>query len=259
MIAITLAGFGAINGQQVDGTARPSTFWLPRYHALENLKKQTKGQLSEAQKGQLIAQLQDENRFIHEFNSKNHGEKSLDTEYGEGYGEYYSDLLDIVVKFADWNRPTVLRTLIFSTYDSDSSFGKRLAAQGENAFTAVQDLSKSEDPFARANAAGLLGHMASDNSLPCERSTHITNLLTSLSSDREEVVRYHAVRGLAALRTPHAVKILQQLSASDAVSVRNEDGTVSYPVREIAQRKLQEISDSGGARPDPCPSPSQSK
>lgn len=259
MITVTLVGFTPINGQQVDGTTRPNTFWLPRYHALENLKKQTKGQFSEAQKAQLISQLQDENRFIHEFNSKNQGEKSLDAEYGEGYGEYYSDLLDTVVKFADWNNPATLRFLLFSMYDPDSDFAKRLAAHQQTSLSDVQDLSKSHDPFARANAAGLLGHMASDPSLPCNARKQVTDLMLSLADDKDEIVKHHVVRALSALGTPQAVNVLERLAASDSVSERNEDGTVSYPVREIAQRKLQEISDSGGPKPDPCSSAPQTK
>lgn len=258
MMAVTLVGFSPTNGQQVDGTPRPNTFWLPRYRALENLKKQTKGQFSEAQKAQLISQLQDENRFIHEFNSKNQGEKSLDAEYGEGYGEYYSDLLDTVVKFVDWNNPAILRVLLFSMYDPDSDFAKRLARQ-RTPLSDVQDLSKSHDPFARANAAGLLGHMASDAALPCNAKKQVTDLMVSLADDQDENVKHHVVRGLFALGTPRALSVLERLAASDSVSVKNEDGTVSYPVREIAQRKLQEVSDSGGPKPDPCAKPPQAR
>lgn len=242
-----------ITGQQ------PNTLWIARYRALENLKKQTKGQFSEAQKAQLTSQLQDENRFIHEFNSKNQGEKSLDAEYGEGYGEYYSDLLDTVVKFADWSNPASLRVLLFSMYDPDSDFVKRLAVHQRTSLSDVQDLSKSHDPFARANAAGLLGHMASDAALPCNAKKQVTDLMVSLADDQDENVKHHVVRALSALGTPQAVSVLERLAASDSVSEKNEDGTVSYPVREIAQRKLQEISDSGGPKPDPCTKPPQSR
>jgi len=257
-ISIIVFVFSFLNlaiGQQPGQAPVADASWLVRYQAFQKLQQQAKGHYTEAQKAQLLATLQQESKFAEDFGAKYRGSKDL----GEGFGEYWSELLGAVSSFADLRDPSVLRILVFAGYDPDSDFAKRLIAQKENVLPAIRELSHSPDPFSRANAAGLLKNMAQDTSLPCAATRDVTDMLISLANDvdgppddAQEGVKWQAVEGLATIRSPRAVAALQKVAQSESKSVKDDDGTVRHPLSDQAKGHLRVIAETGGPKAAPC-------
>jgi len=223
-----------------------------REEAFEKIQKQANGHYTDAQKKELLAMLNTENKFAEAFNEKYKGEKGLGEVYGEDYGNYWSALLGAVASFADFNDSRVLEILVFSAYNPDSDFGKRLVAEKEKVLPAIEKLVKCHDPFSQANAAGLLKLLAEEKSLSCPGRQKVEDLLVSLANDPDENVRASSVEGLVALRSPRAVAALQNLTKTESKPVQNEEGQVWHPLSDQAKGQLQAIAQTGGPKAAPC-------
>ncbi|HEY6266990.1 MAG TPA: HEAT repeat domain-containing protein [Candidatus Acidoferrum sp.] len=193
---------------------------------------------------ELLEMLKEENRQIHDFELRNPSNlKSVEDEFGDGYyNEYYQHLLQLVEGFADLQDSDVLRLIAYSIYDPRSAVARKIAEQKDKALPVVDELVRQSLPDDREHAAGILMYMLKDPSLSCGTRKTVIDRLFGMLGDQDTGVLFEVINALGVLGNSQAVAALQQLAQSDPHSYRYMGkGRLRYPVREAAQRRLDDI------------------
>jgi hypothetical protein len=104
--------------------------WTDRARAYARLRIDKEILEKESVRLALMDLLGRENTLIESVLRESHEQAGVSDKYGEGYGEYYSRLLDTVSSIANWNDPRQVCLLAHRSYDPESAFASKLAVKG---------------------------------------------------------------------------------------------------------------------------------
>jgi len=192
----------------------------------------------------LVDLLEEENRFIETAIRESKGMTSVSDRYGEGYSEYYAQLLGMVQKVNDLQNFRTLNVLANSSYDADSAFARELAAKyGERILTTILQKAKSDLEINRSGAIQMLGTIATSSSkLSQSMVSAIRQSVIAGLSDKAVVVRQAAVKSTGQIGTSDDLPRLLAISRSDPASFPQDRGkSYRYPVREAAQKAIENV------------------
>lgn len=204
-----------------------------RLHDLFSADPQDRDQVVTA----LIALLSRENAIAHRGTIS--GEQ-----LGEDYFNFYGDVIASVVSLNDRRAIPALLGAI----DTGGMVTRALASFGDAALPGILQRVNDQDTVVRMGAIITLAEMLEKNpalfsSNPVE-TEQVKRALLSAAADNESGVRTAAVGGLAALKDPSVVSVIQQLAESDPAMLPGQafGGKDLYPVRLAAQRALASIA-----------------
>ncbi len=83
--------------------------WDERSGALERIVKLSDAMRDPLVRSALMSRLDAENQLVRQTLRDSNEQKAVEELYGEGYAEYFAELLDVVGDFADWDDPATLR------------------------------------------------------------------------------------------------------------------------------------------------------
>ena len=215
-----------------------------RARAFEGLMLAPKGAVADLP-SVLVDLLEEENRFIETAIRESKGMTSVSDRYGEGYSEYYAQLLGMVQKVNDLQNSRTLNVLANSSYDADSAFARELAAKcGERILTTILQKAKSDLEINRSGAIQMLGTIATSSSkLSQSMVSAIRQSVIAGLSDKAVVVRQAAVKSTGQIGTSDDLPRLLAISRSDPASFPQDRGkSYRYPVREAAQKAIETVN-----------------
>jgi hypothetical protein len=157
---------------------------------------------------------------------------------GEDYFNFYGDVIASVVALNDRRAIPALLGAI----DTGGMVTRSLASFGDAALPGILQRVNDQDTLVRMGAINTLAEMlgknpALFNANPIE-TEQVKRALLSAAADNEPGVRMAAVGGLAALKDPSVLSVIQKLAESDPARLpgQADGGTDLYPVRLAAQR-----------------------
>ena len=157
----------------------------------------------------------------------------------ETYFEYYVDLITAVASFED---PLCLDALLGAMTTGDIAT-RGLASLGQIVVGPVLEKLKDTNVHVRQAATIVLSELLDDklNRHPLT-STATERVLRSLfvaASDQYPYVRMSAIQGLARVKDPKVVELLQRIAADDPYDASLHGGTEGvFPVRDLARSLL---------------------
>ena len=215
--------------------------WRQRRDAYKQLLATSKAVGAGQTKAALIALLDKENRIRHRIMQESKEKISVSDKLGEDYSEYYADLLGQTAKVADFVNKHDLGVLLNSSFNANSSFGKRLASQGEAIVPNLLQLAQADTAVQRADAMDMLLETAQMSQLSSTTRDSMRKALIKGSQDQSVIVRLGAIRGLGRLGGRQDIPLLETIAREDPASYPLAKGGKRFPVREAAQRALVEI------------------
>jgi hypothetical protein len=186
-------------------------------------------------------------------NANAHGGTTSAGQLGEDYFNFYGDVIASVVALNDRRAIPALLGAI----ETGGMVTRSLASFGDAALPGILQRVNDPDVVVRMGAINALTEMlgknpALFNSNPMEIE-QVKRAFLNAAADNEPGVRMVAVRGLAALKDPSVVPVIQKLAESDPTSLpgQADGGKDLYPVRLAAQRALASISGQTQDPPQP--------
>jgi hypothetical protein len=194
----------------------------------------------------LIDQLARENQVAMEAVHESGG---TDIKYGEGYGEYWTQLADVVQQFAD--RPgyqdAVPILLKAGCYSPGSPFVTWLAQHGRSLMPDAVQLFQDGNPGNRANALGVLAEMVHLQrtgrplGLSTEDMQQIEHLSIAAAKDPDPSVKFESIQVLKGLASPESAAALSKMAKSDP-TFDSQSGR--FPLRDEAAKAMAESAPS---------------
>lgn len=198
--------------------------WSQRSNALDQLP-QVPGALQNAQvESALISTLNSENQLIVAALRQSGGLSGLSGQYGEGYSEYYANLLGAVATFANFSDPNTVQILTHGAYAPQSSFAGQLASHADAILPSLLDLSNSDVAMIRQVNLAFIGniiHIFKPTVLNQAGVSQLMQVLTKASSDPDPAVRS---QGATALQNIADVNADGRVDCSDLSIVKASFG-----------------------------------
>ncbi len=168
-----------------------------------------------------------------------------DARFGEEYGDYISDLMDVVQRFADepgYRR--ALPALARGIYDPQSKFAAWLAHHGEVLLPTLTQMSQSLVWSDRDNAVGVMAEMlhqakTGDIKLTASNQASLEKAVIAATADKFPPVKYEAIDGLAKVGGREAERALSVVAQQDKTYSAEEK---RYPMRDHAREVLAKMS-----------------
>jgi len=200
--------------------------------------------------GAIVDLLERETGLIEATLRESKGEIGVSAKYGEGFGEYYSAVVDTVDRTGDKKNKRVLEALARSSYNADSPLAIRLAKEyGPSIVSSVLEISRSDIPGRRGDAIWMLDSILLNNEkLSPATIAQIQRAVTDAVADRDVRVRQLAVRALGDVGSTTNIALLTRVAQTDGGSFTTNDGKLRYPVREEAEKALAKIKRKAGSR-----------
>jgi tetratricopeptide (TPR) repeat protein len=200
-----------------------------RESAVEKIAASPEAMKSSRVAAELVDLLERDNAYI-----RSQYKASPDVGVGEGYGEYVSKLLDVVVKVANLQDTHTLEVLAGSSYNDGSKFANDLAdAGGATLIPIALNLLKSEFIFDKWDAIGLLARIyekRDTHMLAAATAQSLKQTIVSATGDPDESVRMTAVRYLGQIGSTEDLPLLQRIADSN-----------SAPLKDYALRAMDSI------------------
>ncbi|MBI5202961.1 MAG: HEAT repeat domain-containing protein [Elusimicrobia bacterium] len=156
---------------------------------------------------------------------------------GEGYGEYYGDLVALVAKQKIPGSLEALVTADGGQQAAVSAFGS------EAARSMIAHFRLTKNAFNRVAIIRTLGKMAKAGQITGSLKEDSKALVyNEATKDHDPEVRKSAVENLLRFDKDQAAKVLKVIAESDDRSyVRKTDNVKVYPVRDAAKKELDKI------------------
>jgi hypothetical protein len=235
--AIRPAGAPSLQSVITDLTRKlHSENWMEREEAVHRIAAIPDATKSSTVVQELVDLLDRENRLIRNLFKQGTG---VSTKYGEGFGEYVSYILDILMKSGNLRDTRTLEVLAYSSYNPDSGFAMNLADNGGAILVQIAlELIKSDESFDRWDALSLLGRLyekRTTHQLPAATVQTIKQTIVNATTHREITTRRWAVRVLGQIGTLDDVALLQRIAATDG------DAGPRFSVWEEAVKAIETI------------------
>ena len=159
--------------------------------------------------------------------------------FGDGYGEYYGDL---VMKVAALHTSQADGSLVGAL---DTLGNKKIIEIfGEDSVPALAEKFKaSKNSYLRSRIVETLGKLSADKIKAEKMRQKAKAVVFEAADDGDQNVRRSAIKSLHFFGTAEAVKKLQEISAKDAYSiVRKDDKQKVFPNREAAQKEIERLT-----------------
>jgi HEAT repeat protein len=213
--------------------------WRQRADAYANLKED---QERPDVRAALLVLLDRENQVIRNTLLESDGKIPVSDKYGEGYSEYYAQLLGSVEQTVDWYDPHEVCILVQGSYNPDSQFGTTLAVRGgATAARCLLEMAQGSDND-RWEAVPVLVHLASvTKDLPLDVQQQIREATTAALQISD--LRLITIAALGKFGDSDVIPVLQDIARSDQYSRVLADGTRRYDIREAAAKAIRSIQE----------------
>jgi hypothetical protein len=228
-----------------------------RVAAYEKIKTNQKALQRSDVKNALMGLLDRENLYVHKTLEDSDGQEGV----GEGFGSYHDDLIQTVMKIADWHNSREVCVLARTEVEPGSRLASMLAKDG--GATMVPCLLKiaQGDAFGHKDTAFMesddrteaipllveIGAVAGDLST-ADRALIRKATIEGLR-DPDAAVRFVTVRAVADYGTPALIPALEDIAHSDPVSRPGNNGVgIRYDIREAAAKAIESIQDRAKSR-----------
>jgi hypothetical protein len=185
-----------------------------------------------------------ENEEIESAHGASGGAAGMPEKYGEGYSEYYAQVLGAVDQIGDKRNPKVVAALANGSYNGDSEFIKKLAKEhGMEALPVILEMCKSGITPRRMQAQESLGTFALN--MPSPTASTLATIRTAVLyglADKSMAVRQNAVKDLGIIGTRDDIPLLRRVADEDPGVLLPDKKTRRYFVRETAQKSIADIN-----------------
>jgi hypothetical protein len=208
----------------------------------------------------LVDLLDRENQFVHKTLEDSHGQKGV----GEDFGSYHDNLIETVMKIADWHNSREVCVLARTEFEPGSHLAHMLAKNGGAAMVPCLLKLAQGDAFGhkdtafmesddRTEAIPLLVEIgAVAEGLSAADHERIRTATMEGLHDPKAVVRSETVRAVADYGAPGLVPTLEDIARSDPESRPGSDGSgVRYDIREAAAKAILSIQERAAKAPHP--------
>ena len=177
----------------------------------------------------VVALLEAGNKAIAEWTAASLKTSDTGWTMGEGYSEYYAQVLGLANRIRKDHRPTdtvllarLLRGLVFGMYNPDSEFAKDLAREGRTIVPLVEELSRAADAPSKWNAYGLIKELFAHQetgalavTLTPASAASLRTLARNGLSDPAPDVRLLAMFAVASAKDKGAIPLLERIAQND--------------------------------------------
>ncbi len=223
-------------GQQtaVSPTSAPAPAWTQRYLEFKTIA----GLGSSAAATRLVALLKLENAVVADTLKASAGRDGVSTTLGEGYSEYYSQLLAEVAARGKAGDDDAIAAAADGIYSPDSLVGSFVLSRWQVALPVLENMSHEDGPR-RSQALGMLGLVVNlhRSALSDKELKSIQEAILAGLDDPNVDVRLTAIRAVVAARVVSALPSLRRLAADDRATVKAQTG-VRFPVRDEAAKAI---------------------
>jgi len=174
------------------------------------------------------------------------GEGGAAARYGEGFAEYYAELLSVVYKTSNLRDPQALKVLAGSSYNPDSPFAQDLSdAGGAVLIPIAMELLKNDLDPRVWNGLGLLGRLYENrdaHKFSASTAQGLKDAIIGKTADTKNSIRSQAVRILGRIGTRSDIPLLRRIEETDSYSRPAENGRPQrFPIREAARKSIADI------------------
>ena len=188
----------------------------------------------------IVNLLQRENQLVRSTLLESQGRVGVSQKYGEGYSEYYSQLLDTAARIGNKEDPRVLEILARSSYNEDSPFAIKLSRDyGPRISPVILDLARSSFVYDKVQGVGMTGTILQycDTLPPLLRGQLKAVLMAALV---DEDVNGRGIRALAEVGEVRDIELIERVRQNDKGAVM-PDKSRRYFAREAADRAIAKI------------------
>jgi uncharacterized protein (UPF0147 family) len=208
---------------------------------------------SPAMAAALLALLAREHDVVTTTLRESNGAIGVSDKYGEGFGEYESDVFEACLQYCEKQGllSLMLRNTRSGTKDQadavallrvvrDRGFSVQQRTAIDSALIAAAS-EKRSFLVREAGVAALANAVKADRALPANRRAKIHSVVAAATMDSAPNVRLRAVNELGDIGTPADVPLLTRLAQQDT-SRETKAGRIAYPVRDGAARAIAKIT-----------------
>lgn len=161
----------------------------------------------------------------------------------EGWAEYYSDLVDTVDSFADWNDPRQTCILVDAGSSDDSVFAAEIADHAKVTIPCLMKRSESAISMNRAVAVPVLVRAVgkAKGTLDTKTVQAARQIVLAALHDRDEGVRSFTVNALGKFGGPDMISPLMQVAEHDP-----SPEVEGHSIRKSAAEAIAEIQQRAG-------------
>jgi hypothetical protein len=213
--------------------------WGERADAYEQLRASSAALARTDVRRSLLDLLERETQLIESTLRESRGAVGISAKYGEEYSEYLAELSETVDKFANWSDPRQVCIFVHESYDPESRFASKLAANGKMTSPCLLKMFRSDVGIMRAKAASVLVQVvAVNNDLDAETTKSIRDVISTALKDSDESVRADTVEALGRFGKPDMIPALQRVAEFDSAVSRTKN---TYWIRERALKAIASI------------------
>ena len=174
------------------------------------------------------------------------GDGGAAARYGEGFSEYYSELLSAVYRTSNLRDPQGLKVLAGSSYNPDSPFAQDLSdAGGALLIPIAMELLKNDLDPRVWNGLGLLGRLYEKRDVhkfSTSTAQGLKDAIIGKTGVARSSIRTQAVRILGQIGTRSDLPLLRRIAETDSYSRSVENGKPQrFPIREAARKSIADI------------------
>jgi hypothetical protein len=188
-----------------------------RLQAFEALRSDPGNLKNPEVRAELINLLDRENRYLDSQLEEAQTKGYPDEGDNEGFAETYSDLLETVDSFADWNDPRVACFLADAAYNDGSAFAEKVARHWRTTIPCLLKASQSQISMSRATTIPVLAEAlarAKESIDPAVARTARDIILRALQ-DPDEAVRSFTVVALGTYGDEGMIPALKMVASND--------------------------------------------
>lgn len=165
--------------------------------------------------------------------------KILDEEPSERDKIGEEKFIDVIQAIVSFKKEDYL-PLLFSVIDTGNYVVDAIADYGEKSYNIAIREWNSNERF-KMDYLLLFGKFAEKNNLSTENLVNIKNILISMFSDENYLIRKVAVQGLSNFSDPEAINHVKTIKETDPYFIATGENKVYFPVREEASKALEKM------------------
>lgn len=191
----------------------------------------------------LLRQLQHENVVIVGALRESNSERGASQKYGEGYAEYYEELLMACNASCDKRNPAAIRALANGAYSPSSPFARELAEQHGAAVLGLMLERSHSDVVSRRHGAVRMLEVTRlvNHSLSQKQQALIHEAVAGAARDAHIAVRLVAIDALGNVGSPEDVPALERIVNGRVTFRSGRMTTATEPERRAARAAIDRL------------------